>query len=53
VIPYDEAAAAPMRRAPISRESFEALNAFASLTYVPESERSRARGAGGGRVDDE
>lgn len=40
------------RRGAIDREMLAALNAFAARTYVPESERSRARGAGGGRVDD-
>lgn len=40
------------RRGAIDRETLAALNAFAARTYVPESERSRARGAGGGRVDD-
>ena len=40
------------RRGAIDRETLAALNAFAAKTYVPESERSRTRGAGGGRVDD-
>ena len=40
------------RRGAIDRQTLAALNAFAARTYVPESERSRARGAGGGRVDD-
>jgi len=41
------------RRATIAPEILAALDAFAARTYVPESERSRARGAGGGSVDDE
>lgn len=41
------------RRAAIAPEILAALSAFAQRTYVPESERSRARGAGGGSVDDE
>ncbi|QKC86628.1 DUF3726 domain-containing protein [Mesorhizobium sp. NZP2077] len=40
------------RRGAIEGETLAALNAFAARTYVPESERSRTRGAGGGRVDD-
>lgn len=44
---------ATARRAAIADEELEALGAYAARTYVPESERSRARGAGGGRVDDE
>jgi hypothetical protein len=40
-------------RAPITPELLAALQAIAHRTYVPESERSRARGAGGGRVDGE
>jgi hypothetical protein len=42
-----------LRRAAISEAIFEALNVFATRTYVPESERSRIRGAGGGSIDDE
>lgn len=42
-----------IRRGVIDRQILSALNAFAAKTYVPESDGSRARGAGGGRVDDE
>jgi hypothetical protein len=41
------------RRGAIDERTLAALNSFAAKTYVPESERSRVRGAGGGRVDDE
>ncbi|WP_027167734.1 DUF3726 domain-containing protein [Mesorhizobium sp. WSM3224] len=41
------------RRGTIDKRTLAALNSFAAKTYVPESERSRVRGAGGGRVDDE
>ena len=41
------------RRAAVAPEILDALDALAARTYVPESERSRARGAGGGSVDDE
>lgn len=41
------------RRGAIDERTLAALNSFAARTYVPESERSRLRGAGGGRVDDE
>ena len=41
------------RRGAIDERTLAALNSFAARTYVPESERSRVRGAGGGRVDDE
>ncbi|WP_189400940.1 MULTISPECIES: DUF3726 domain-containing protein [unclassified Mesorhizobium] len=41
------------RRGAIDDRTLAALNSFAARTYVPESERSRVRGAGGGRVDDE
>ena len=41
------------RRGAIDERTLAALNSFAGKTYVPESERSRVRGAGGGRVDDE
>lgn len=44
---------ATSRRGAIDERTLAALNSFAARTYVPESERSRARGAGGGRVDDE
>ncbi|WP_181591969.1 DUF3726 domain-containing protein [Mesorhizobium atlanticum] len=44
---------ATRRRGAIDEPTLAALNSFAARTYVPESERSRARGAGGGRVDDE
>ncbi|WP_434724479.1 DUF3726 domain-containing protein [Mesorhizobium sp. RIZ17] len=40
------------RRGAIDERTLAALNSFAGKTYVPESERSRVRGAGGGRVDD-
>ena len=40
------------RRGAIDEDALAALNSFAARTYVPESERSRVRGAGG-RVDDE
>lgn len=40
-------------RAAVDAEVWRALNAYAAQTYVPESESSRRRGAGGGRVDDE
>jgi hypothetical protein len=41
------------RRALIAPHSLAGLNGYAARTYVPESERSRKCGAGGGRVDDE
>ncbi len=41
------------RRAAVAPQTLAALNGYAARTYVPESERSRARGAGGGRVDDD
>ena len=41
------------RRGSIDERTLAALNSFAAKTYVPESENSRMRGAGGGRVDDE
>ncbi|TPI37591.1 DUF3726 domain-containing protein [Mesorhizobium sp. B3-1-9] len=41
------------RRGAIDERTLAALNSFATRTYVPESEGSRVRGAGGGRVDDE
>ncbi|MDX8462021.1 DUF3726 domain-containing protein [Mesorhizobium humile] len=41
------------RRGATNERTLAALNSFAGKTYVPESERSRVRGAGGGRVDDE
>jgi hypothetical protein len=41
------------RRASIMPETLAALNAYAARTYVPESARSRLRGAGGGSVDDD
>ncbi|WP_189546072.1 DUF3726 domain-containing protein [Mesorhizobium sp. M2E.F.Ca.ET.209.01.1.1] len=44
---------ATSRRGAIDDRTLAALNSFAARTYVPESERSRLRGAGGGRVDDE
>ncbi|MDX8534810.1 DUF3726 domain-containing protein [Mesorhizobium sp. VK25A] len=55
VIEGRAAIAAPVtgRRGAIDGDTLAALNAFAARTYVPESERSRVRGAGGGRVDDE
>ena len=42
-----------VRRAAIAPPTLAALSGYAARTYVPESERSRRRGAGGGRVDDE
>lgn len=45
-------ARAGSRRA-VEQQTLVALNSFAAKTYVPESESSRVRGAGGGRVDDE
>ncbi|RWM02431.1 MAG: DUF3726 domain-containing protein [Mesorhizobium sp.] len=44
---------ATSQRGGIDERMLAALNSFAARTYVPESERSRLRGAGGGRVDDE
>ena len=41
------------RRGAADEQTLTTLNSFAARTYVPESERSRVRGAGGGRVDDE
>ncbi|MDX8523618.1 DUF3726 domain-containing protein [Mesorhizobium sp. MSK_1335] len=41
------------QRGTVDQQTLAALNSFAAKTYVPESERSRVRGAGGGRVDDE
>ncbi len=41
------------RRAPISERALAALDPIAGRVYVPESERSRARGAGGGSVDED
>jgi hypothetical protein len=41
------------RRASIAPDLLAALLSIADRTYVPESERSRARGAGGGSVDGE
>lgn len=41
------------RRATITRAAYDALSAYAGRINVPESQRSRTRGAGGGRVDDE
>ena len=41
------------RRAPVAADVLAALLPVAHRVYVPESERSRARGAGGGSVDDE
>jgi len=41
------------KRAAVEAEIWRALNAYAAQTYVPESESSRRRGAGGGRVDDD
>ncbi len=38
---------------PSRRKCLATLNAHAARTYVPESERSRKRGAGGGSVDDD
>jgi hypothetical protein len=41
------------RRAAVSRQAYDAISAFAARTYVPESDRSRTRGAGGGGIDEE
>lgn len=41
------------RRAAIEAETLAALGVYAARTYVPESARSRRRGAGGGSVDDD
>jgi len=41
------------RRAQVAADVLAALLPVAHRVYVPESERSRARGAGGGSVDDE
>ena len=41
------------KRAAVDPDIWRALNEYAARTYVPESESSRRRGAGGGRVDDE
>ena len=40
-------------RAALAPKMLAALNAHAARTYVPESEPSRRRGAGGGSVDDD
>ena len=40
-------------RATIALDLLADLNVIAGRVYVPESERSRARGAGGGTVDEE
>lgn len=47
------AAACPSRRAPIKPDLLAKLLPLAARVYVPESEGSRARGAGGGSVDAE
>ncbi len=39
------------RRTAVAVEDWRTLEAFAARTYVPASARSRAAGAGGGRVD--
>ena len=44
---------APLSRADIDDGRLEQLLAIAARVYVPASETSRARGAGGGRVDEE
>jgi hypothetical protein len=41
------------RRAAVDPDVWRALNDHAARSYVPESESSRQRGAGGGRVDDD
>jgi hypothetical protein len=41
------------KRAAVDAEVWRALDEYAARTYVSESEGSRRRGAGGGRVDDE
>jgi Protein of unknown function (DUF3726) len=43
----------PLRRAFADEAILAALGSFAARVYVPASESSRARGAGGGSVDDE
>jgi hypothetical protein len=43
----------PLRRALADEATLAALAAIAERVYVPASESSRARGAGGGRVDDD
>jgi len=47
------AEAPPARRAPIKPDLLAELTSIAGRIYVPESELSRARGAGGGSVDAE
>jgi hypothetical protein len=44
---------AGVRRAAIAPQILTALDGYVARTYVPESERSRERGAGGGTVDDD
>ena len=43
----------PLLRPLVADALLTALGAFAARVYVPASESSRAKGAGGGRVDDE
>jgi len=47
------ARSAVTRRPVIEEQTLATLNAYAARTYVPESERSRRRGAGGGKIDDD
>jgi hypothetical protein len=42
-----------LRRAPVDDAILTALGSFAARIYVPASESSRAKGAGGGSVDEE
>jgi hypothetical protein len=49
----DPAGSNGARRAAIAPATLGALSAYAARTYVPESARSRRRGAGGGSVDDD
>jgi hypothetical protein len=51
--PRAAATGATINRARISAPDLADLTGYAARTYVPESERSRSRGAGGGRVDDD
>jgi hypothetical protein len=43
----------PLRRALVDAAVLAALGSFAARVYVPASESSRAKGAGGGSVDDD
>ena len=51
---FNEAAPRPARsRGFVSSDMLKSLEAIAARTYVPASEESRAKGAGGARIDDE